>query len=393
MRLRGAAAIFAGTVLAVLLLRLTIDRADPESHWAQQIWANHPTALTAASMREVGLAASAGHNPSSATLLKIDQLAREAPLALEPFLVKGALAEKRGELTVAAQLYREASQRDPRSVAAHYLLTDLYLRTGRTEEGIRELAELSRLVPTATSQLAPAIAKFSHSPGAADQLRNIFESNPLLEQPVLSILAEDPSNADLILSVATKSWSATEPPPDWEQKLLNGMVAQGQYAQAFATWSYLTGSGEKGSAGLFNPAFRPSNAPPPFNWNYGGTDAGVAEPGNGSLQILFYGRENATLAQQTLLLSPGKYRLAVPVAAASGDPRALAWSIDCLPSKSKILNLPLSQNGGPGTVTGEFEVPAQGCNAQQIELDGTGEDSPTTVDLWIGPLTLQRAGS
>lgn len=392
MQLRGAAAIFAGTVLAILLFRLTIVRANPESQWAQQIWAGHPSVLTTTSMREVGLAASAGHNPSDATEHKIYQLARKAPLAAEPFLVEGALAEKRGELTAAGQLYREASRRDPRSVAAHYLLTDLDLRTGRTEDGIRELAELSRLVPTATSQLAPAIAQFAHSPGAADQLRNMFKSNPLLEQPVLSVLAEDPSNADLILSVATRTRSATGTPPNWQEKLLDGMVAKGQYSQALATWSRLVDGGDKSVAGLFNPAFHPSDAPPPFNWSYGATEAGVAEPENGSLQILFYGRENASLAQQTLLLPPGRYRLAVPVTAASGDPRTLAWSIDCLPGKSKILDLPLSQNGGSGTVTGEFEIPAQGCSAQQIELDGTGEDSPTTVDLRIGPLALQRTG-
>jgi hypothetical protein len=391
MRLRGAAAIFAGLVLAALLLRLTIGRADPESRWAQRIWAGHPSVLTATSMREVGLAAAAGRNPSSATLHKIYQLMLKAPLAVEPFLVQGALAEKRGEFAVASQLYREASRRDPRSVAAHYLLTDLYLRTGRTEDGIRELADLSRLVPAATLQLAPAIAKFSHSPGAADQLRNIFASDPLLEQPVLSVLAEDPSNADLILSV-TRTRSAAEPPFDWEEKLLDGMVAQGQYAQAFATWSRLAGSGAGGGVGLFNPAFRPSNAPPPFNWSYGATDAGVAEPENGSLRILFYGRENMSLAQQTLILPPGRYRLAVPVTTASGDSRTLAWSINCLPGKSRILTLPLSQNGGSGMITGEFEVPAQGCGAQQIELDGAAEDSPTTVDLRIGPLTLQGTG-
>jgi hypothetical protein len=392
MRLRGAAAVFAGTVLAVLLFRLTIVRADPESHWAQQIWAGNPLVLTAASMREVGLAAAAGRNPSGGTLQKIKLLARTAPLAVEPFLVEGALADKRGEFAAAGQLYREASWRDPRSVAAHYLLTDLYLRTGHTEDGIRELAELSRLVPTATFQLVPALAKFSHGPGAAEQLRNVFMSNPLLEEPVLSVLAEDPSNADLILSVETRTGSGAEPPPAWQEKLLDGMVARGQYAQAFATWSHLLGSGNRSGAGLFNPAFRPSNAPPPFNWSYGATEAGVAEPENGSLRILFYGRENASLAQQTLILLPGKYRLTVPVTANSGDPRTLSWSVKCLPGKSKILNLPLAQNGGPVTVAGDFEIPVQGCGAQQIELDGTGEDSPATVDVKIGPLTLQKVG-
>jgi len=374
-----------------MLLRMTIVRADPESRRAQLLWAHHPSVLTAASMREVGLAAAAGASPSSATLHKIGELALQEPLAVQPFLVEGALAEKAGKVDRAGLLYREARRRDPRSLAAHYLLTDLYLRTGQTENGIRELAELSRLVPAATDQLAPAIAKFSHGPGAADQLRSMFHSNPQLEQPVLWVLAQDPSNAGLILSVASTGESRSAPPPAWQERLLDAMVSQGQYSQAFATWSRITGSSSSsGGGGLFNPSFRKISAPPPFNWSYGATEAGVAEAAKGGLGILFYGRENAVLAQETLVLPPGAYQLTMPVTVNSGDPRSLAWSIYCLPGKTKLLNLPLAPKSGSGRVEGDFEVPAQGCGAQQIELDGMIEDSPATVDLRIGPLTLQR---
>jgi hypothetical protein len=379
-------------MLALLLLRMTIVRADPESNRARLLWPDHPSVLTATSMREVGLAAAAGTTPSSATLQKISELARRAPLAVQPFLVQGALAEKRGEVDRAGLLYQEARRRDPRSLAAHYLLTALYLRTGQTENGIRELAELSRLVPESTDQLAPAIAKFSHGPGAADQLRSMFHSNPQLEEPVLWVLAQDPSNAGLILSVASKGESKSAPPPAWQERLLDAMVSQGQYSQAFATWSRITGSSGGGSPGIFNPSFRQISAPPPFNWSYGATEAGVAEAGKGGLGILFYGRENAVLAQETLVLPAGRYRLAVPVTVNSGDPRSLAWSVSCLPNKTKLLNLPLAPKSGSGMVAGDFEIPAQNCGAQEIELDGVIEDSPATVDLRIGPLTLQRAG-
>lgn len=377
-------------MLALLLLRMTIVRAHPESDRAQLVWAHHPSVLTTTSMREVGLAAAAGTPPSSATLKKIGELAREAPLAVQPFLVEGALADKRGEVDRAGLLYREARRRDPRSLAAHYLLTDLDLRTGQTENGIRELAELSRLVPAATDQLAPAIAKFAHGPGAADQLRNMFRSNPQLEPPVLWVLAQDPSNAGLILSVASTGESKSTRPPAWQERLLNAMVSQGQYSQAHATWSRISGSSGSVAAGLFNPSFRQVSAPPPFNWSYGATEAGVAEAEKGNLGILFYGRENTVLAQETLILAPGRYRLAMPVTVNSGDPHSLAWSITCLPGKTKLLNLPLAQKSGSGIVAGDLEVPAQDCGAQQIELDGMTEDSPTTVDLRIGPLTLQR---
>jgi hypothetical protein len=220
----------------------------------------------------------------------------------------------------------------------------------------------------------------------------MFQSNPQLEQPVLWVLAQDPSNAGLILSVASIGNSLSAPPPPWQERLLDAMVGQGQYAQAFEVWSRLTGAGGSGGASLFNPSFRKIGAPPPFNWSYGTTEAGVAEPENGGLRVLFYGRENAILAQETLILPPSRYELAVPVIVNSGSSRALAWSITCLPGNMKLLDLPLAPKSGSANVEGDFEVPAKGCGAQRIELDGTIEDSPATVDLRIGPLTLRRTG-
>lgn len=392
MRTSAVAASLVGIVLAVLLLRLAIVRADPESHWARQVSPEHPSVLAATAMREVGVAAAQRAIPSNLTLKRIRELAHNEPLSVYPFLVEGAIAEKEGALNRAEQLYGAALRLQPRSAAAHYLLTDLYLRTGDTANGMREIAELSRLVPGGSVQLVPALAQFARSPGAADQLRRIFASDPQLEQPVLSSLAADPANAELILSVANRTGSGPgEAAPEWEEKLLDAMIAQGSYEKAYAIWTKITGN--RNGAGLFNPAFRQTNAPPPFNWSFVSAQAGVAEPENGSLRILFYGRNNATLARQILLLPPGHYRLTVSVAAASGNAGTLAWAIICLPDRKQIFNLPLSGNGETQTLAGEFEIPTAGCGAQQIELDGTMEDSPETADLRIGALSLQRTGA
>lgn len=394
MRLRGLVAGLIGLAFAALLLRLAIVRSAPESTWARQLWPEHPSVLTETAMREVGLAAAAGTTPTTATMEDVHQLARSAPLAADPYLVEGALADKQGALNRAEKLYLEARQLEPRSVAAHYLLTDLYLRTGRSADGIRELAELTRLLPASSVQIVPALAQFARSPGAADQLRQIFRSNPQLEQPVLAALAGDPANADLILSVASPSASNPgQGPPAWEGQLLDSMIAQGSYSQAYSVWTRLAGV-RNGAAGLlFNPAFRRSDAPPPFNWAFLSAPTGVAEPENGSLRILFYGRDNTTLASQILLLPPGHYRLIVPVTVTSGSTGALAWSVICLKSKAPLLRLPLSGNATTQTFAGDFEIPAQDCDAQRIELDGTIEDSPETTDLRIGPLALQRTGA
>lgn len=394
MRPGAIAAGLLGSVLAVLLLRLAIAQSDPESGWARRAWPQYPAVLTATAMREVGVAAASGAEPASTTQQRLQQLEREAPLAADPFLVEGALFDKQAAAVKAEILYREALRRQPRSVAGHYLIADLYLRTGRISDGMREMAELARLMPASSIQLVPALAQFARSPGAADQLRQIFRSNPELEQPVLDALAADPSNADLILSVATRRGaSSTGAAPEWEEKLLDGIVAQGNYPKAYAIWSRLAGVPAGPPAGLFNPAFNRVAAPAPFNWSFDSTGAGVAEPENGSLRVLFYGRESVTLAGETVLLPPGRYHLKLAVNSASGTSGALAWSVICLPSKTRALDLPLPGTVGSQTLAADFIIAPRGCHAQQVELDGALEDSPQTSDLRISALELRKVGS
>src|SRR5690606_26043703 len=115
---------------------------------------------------------------------------------------------------------------------------------------------------------------------------------------VLSVLAVDPANAELVLALASNS---RNPDPDWRRPLVTGLAASGAYAKAHALWARL--SGVRPVRGLFNTAFETSSAPPPFNWSFPETGDGIAEPdGKGGLTVLYYGRANAVLASQLLSL-------------------------------------------------------------------------------------------
>lgn len=106
------------------------------------------------------------------------------------------------------------------------------------------------------------------------------------------------------------------------------------------------------------------------------------------MRVLYYGRGNATLASQLLLLPPGAYRLSVPV---SGTPaqRSLAWTVSCMRGGKKLMELEL---GSSATAQRTFEVPAADCPAQSLELKGRAQDMPQETDVRIGPLTLERVG-
>src|SRR5687767_210036 len=330
-----------------------------------QLWPAHPAVLVNRTMAEIGALARRGEMPTPNLLGQVDEIAAKMPLAPEPYLIRGAIAQAEGRQGQAVRLFFEARSRDPRSDAARYFLADYYFRGGRTEQALSEMAVFARLVPNGIDQFAPALAAFAKTPGAIPQLRKLFRTSPEFEPGVLAELAKDADNADLILALAGPRMRSGEAgPPAWQASIVGELVAKGNYAKAYSVWKRITGVRDGG--GLFNPSFEQLTAPPPFNWSYA-TAGGAAEPGAGGLKVIYYGRQDAVLAQQLLLLPPGRYQLTMTVTGQSAGREALSWSLVCLPGPKPIFKLPLKPvSGGQG---GAFSVPAD-CPAQRLELTG-----------------------
>lgn len=388
---RVAVTLAVATLLAVEVARLTAAQGlvDSRPELAARLAPNAPAVLDATAMAGVGAAAAAGRLPDERTMAHLNELARVAPLDSRPLLVEAAIAQKEGDLRRAEQLLIEARRRDPRSTAARYLLSDVWLRQGRIADGLSELAVLSRLFRGSAMQLVPALSSYAKTPGAARELRQVLSSNPQLKVPLLNALAADPANARLIqeLNEGTAR-KPSEPPPAWQGVLLEGMIRNGEYGQAQAYWRQLSGVAESHKPLLFNGEFRKLAAPPPFNWRFTSTGAGFAEPGDGSMRVLHYGREAVSLASQLLLLRPGNYRFSVAV---QGDaaPGALAWTISCVPSRKSLLQMVVGRSGGQ---TASFAVPAD-CPAQRLELLGRASEMPEESDVRLGPASIERIGA
>src|SRR5687767_4284441 len=238
---------------------------------APRLWPGHPTLLTNQTMAEIGARAARGQTPPAGTLRGVETIANKVPLAVEPFLVEGAMAQVEGRDDHAERLFLAARMRDPRSAAARYFLADRYLRTMRVAPALDEIAALSRLYIEARAQFGPALATFATMPGGVPQLRRFFRTSPELEPFVLEHLANDAKNADLVLAL----WGRrpTDPdalPPEWQGLLVRKLIEQGQYARAYATWRLVAGI-DRGAGTIFNPGFRKMPAPPPFNWDFSAT--------------------------------------------------------------------------------------------------------------------------
>lgn len=381
--LRSAAIVGVAGLLAFQVVRSALVALPYEDRpvIAASLWPGHPTIVLDRSMGEIGAAAARGQGVQAGTLAQVRDFAVKDPLSADPYLVEGAIAQSDGR--PAERLFVEARARNPRSRGARYFLADQYFRTGRIAPGLIEMAALSRLAPRAAAPFVPALVAYARERGAVPQLRAFFRAIPDIEPPVLSLLADDVKNVDLVLALATTGTRAA-PAPDWQGKVVARLAEAQQYRKAYAIWTRL--SGVKAAPLLFNPSFEELAAPPPFNWSLLATSDGAAETDEGgALQILYFGRREATLASQLLLLPPGRYSLGMEVSG-DGAVDTIQWIVRCANRDESLLRLPVRRQQG------RFTVPPGNCPAQWLELRGLPGDFPRTVEMSISNLRLDREG-
>ena len=354
---------------------------------AARVWPSHPSSQMWLGMTEIGRAMNQRRPVAPIVIDRIMDAARKAPLAPQPFLVRGVQAQVAGNERLAERAYLAARLRDGRSVPARYFLAEHYFRAGNVAAGLREIAVLARKVPTGLASLAPYVAAYAQDPGARPKLQGLFRTDPQLEDAALQALAADPRNADLILSLASLGRFRDQAPP-WSSLLLGGLVRDGQYAKAYEIWRRVAHIRPDPRALIFDPGFADERTPPPFNWDLTSSTIGLAErQSGGQLHVIFYGQEDGPLARQLLLLQPGRYRLSMQVAGEAAQAKSLVWSVTCANSNATLARMPLdataAARGWP------IEVPAN-CPAQKLELLGIAADLPQQADLTIGRLRLVR---
>ena len=353
---------------------------------AAKLWSDHPEVELSLGMTAIGAAAHRGKPVGPATFTMIDDAATKAPLASEPYLVRGVQAQIVGDTRLAEQAFQAAEWRDPRSLAARYFLADHYFRSGDVRRGLIEFAALARLTPNGVSSVTPYVATYARNRANWPQLRALFRAEPSLAETSLEALANDPANAEAILALADAAHR--DPTKPWLSVLLQRLVDQGQYAKARSIWAEIAHVRSGPGQLLFDPDFANDVPPPPFNWDLTSSTVGLAErqPG-GRLHVIYYGQEDGLLARQLLVLAPGSYRLGMQVAGGGPQSRSLRWSLTCARTPT-----PFATMGLDAIATREwiFTVPA-GCAAQWLDLAGVSSDFPKTVDVAVGGLRLRRA--
>ncbi len=372
-RTQHLAVIAVALLLAGEVVRLTVAATyvSTRLQLAKAMAPEQARTLIAEAMGELGAAAARQQLPSPATRGKFAEALRREPLAPEPFLVAGAIAQQQDRLRDAEKLLLEARRRDPRSSAARLLLAELLFSEGRVAPALSETGVLSKLLPGASAALVPPLAEYVQRVGASPPVVKVLRGDPSLRQALFSVLARDPDNADLLLKLDQQTAVAPETEPSqWKRVILQDLVKKDEYERAYTLWKQFTGN--SGSKSLvFNGSFQPLDALPPFNWTFASSGSGIAEAKGGKLRIVYYGRDDATLASELLVLPPGSYELSGR-ASGSAPAGSLRWVLRCVGKQNgPLADIDLS---GSSPVEVKFAVPPDNCVAQELSLAGYAQD-------------------
>jgi hypothetical protein len=323
---------------------------------------------------------------------------RRAPMMEEPLLLAGIDAMQAGDNSRAAQLLAKVLERDPRSELTRLLMLEVDLRNGDVNRAVSDMAILGRLLTNFTAIFVPELARLARDPGTVRTLAATLRSDPEMLAEVLRNLASSGADPRLVLDLA----KALPPGPagpntaEWREPLLRALVERGQFSDARMLWAaFAAVDSRSGEYGIYDGAFRGLPGLPPFNWSLAAGEYGAAERDKaGGIQVEYYGRDPGQLAEQLLVLPPGRYRLAFRAEGDVNDVQhRLFWKVQCSGKDGALLvQIPIANLTYDGrTIAADFAVPA-GCPGQWLRLVGQPTEFPKIENVTIREIRIQRHG-
>jgi hypothetical protein len=321
------------------------------------------------------------------------------PLDPEALADEGFMRAGRGEAASANAIIAFAGQRSWRDWRVQDRLLEQAARLGNWDAVMAHADALLRTDPHGVLQ--PSIFR----------LLNALASQPLPRAALVKRLAQQPwwrrnylqrlgttadggvlppDDADAILAGLT-STSAPALPEEY-QPYLALLVAHGRFSEAIATWRRLSRRQDAfdlvregdfaGPADGSNFTWRPASGP--------GVWSEIVHAGSSyAFHVAYDGFSSPVFpTQQLLVLAPGRYRLAWRERD-SGSPR-LAWRVRCAGQTQSVADAALAGAAGAAwTVRAmTFDIPAQACAAQWLELIALPGERRAEVEAWYAQMTL-----
>lgn len=382
----GAASVAAGLAL-VLTNMVSASVSDARPNGIGGLAKGTPAALRQGLDTE--LAPEKGPSIALDNVGQAKQLLAAVPLDPTALTYLGLAADKKGEVARAQSLMTLAVRSDGRALRARLWLMDRALRTRDYRSAIDHFDRLVWVGPTGTTGLIDAMTAIVRDPASHAPLARKLATNPQWRGSFLYALNKQGVSPDVIYQLTPQDSARTQ--VLFEQSaLLQSLLKNGEYERAYLAWiNFLPEASLKKLGPVYDPQFDKLPGPLPFNWQ-------VTDGGEGSsefskphgLTVSYLGTGPAALTEQTLLLSPGRYRLSV-VASGADENNQLAWTVTCA-GAGELQKLPLSGlKDAPQRYTTQFDVPADKCGAQRLALMGSPTEFPRTGNALIESVAVE----
>ncbi len=318
---------------------------------------------------------------------------RRAPGDAAPVVLAALAASADGDLPRATALMRIAKRIDPRSDIARYWLLDHAVRGGDYSTALGEIGPALRLRPGTGDALLALVAGLLDSPGGPAAIRAALATDPDWRNAFFQ--REARGHALALLALLGTLPPPRDPDAAWTEQssVLAAAVDQGAILPAYKVWSRLAKIPDNARHSLlYDPDFRGSPAPPPFNWRL--DQAGGVRIASGALLLSFSGDQPRLLAEQYALAAPGRYALSFAIAATdpATDPGlerdVLSAHILCAGDGAELAAITLSAPAGGGRPAADFVVPPD-CPAIRIQLVGRPDGIPDPIRIRVTGIAMR----
>jgi len=321
---------------------------------------------------------------------RAERLLAAAPLDPVALTYLGLAADKKGDSARARALMTLAVRSDGRALRARLWIMDQDLRRGDYGSAIEHFDRLVRIGPPGTNGLINAMTGIVRDPASHGPLARKLATNPPWRASFLYALNQQGVSPDIIYRLTPQD-SAKAQVLSEQSALLLSLVKNREYERAYLAWiNFLPESSLKQLGPVYDPQFEQLPGPLPFNWQLTDGTEGSSEFGKPKgLNVSYLGGTAATLTEQTLLLSPGRYRLSV-TAAGSDENNQLSWTITCPGSVTPLQSMKLTGlKDSPQRYATQFDIPAADCGAQRLALVGSPVEFPRTAGALIQSVTVE----
>ena len=319
-------------------------------------------------------------------LARIEARTREAlaqaPLSASGLRILGEVADLRGDRATASRLMTVAARRWHHETHAVYRAMVDRLEAGDLAGTVEHADTLLRASPELWLAVAPALVVVVESGEEGARLVVAkLSGQPVWRHNFMGAMLNTITDARTPLTVLLGLKDTRSPPTKSELTIyLNFLVSRGFYEIAYYTWLQFLPPERLAEIGhLYNGSFAYPLTGMPLDWvlrDGSGAMVEVVAHGEGSddhgLRVeLGPGRVQFGQAQQWLVLGAGPYRLTGSWRGDINGRRGMRWRIYCIDNGERVVGetqMLLGQQRTWREFELAFEIPDEGCRAQQLRL-------------------------